>query len=81
MGLNTKIYWLTDRQSQCNFDFLTLTNELREEFCMGDCEDRTWAYEAEESPLLEVVARERLLKTQQAERGLVVAIVTFQLWR
>jgi hypothetical protein len=21
MGLDTKIYWLTDRQSQCNFDF------------------------------------------------------------
>jgi hypothetical protein len=21
MGLDTKSYWLTDRQSQCNFDF------------------------------------------------------------
>jgi hypothetical protein len=21
MGLDTKIYWLTNRQSQCNFDF------------------------------------------------------------
>jgi hypothetical protein len=21
MGLDTKIYWLTDRQSQCTFDF------------------------------------------------------------
>jgi hypothetical protein len=21
MGLDTKIYWLTDRQSQCDFDF------------------------------------------------------------
>jgi hypothetical protein len=21
MGLDTKTYWLTDRQSQCNFDF------------------------------------------------------------
>jgi hypothetical protein len=21
MGLDTKIYWLTDRQSQCGFDF------------------------------------------------------------
>jgi hypothetical protein len=21
MGLDTKAYWLTDRQSQCNFDF------------------------------------------------------------
>jgi hypothetical protein len=23
MGLDTKTYWLTDRQSQCDFDFLT----------------------------------------------------------
>jgi hypothetical protein len=28
--------------------------------------DRTWAREAEESPLLEAVAREGLVKTQQA---------------
>jgi hypothetical protein len=33
---------------------------------MGGCEDRTSAHEAEESPLLEVVARERLMKTQEA---------------
>jgi hypothetical protein len=30
---------------------------------MGDCEDRTYAREDEESRLLEVVARERLVKT------------------
>jgi hypothetical protein len=30
----------------------------------------TWAQEPEESPLLEAVAMERLLKTQQAEKGL-----------
>jgi hypothetical protein len=34
-------------------------------------EDRTWARETEESPLLEAVAREQLVKTQQAGKGLV----------
>jgi hypothetical protein len=38
------------------------------EFCLGGCE-------AEDSPLLEAVARERLVKTQQAGKGLVGAMV------
>jgi hypothetical protein len=37
--------------------------------------------EAEESPLLEAVARERLVKTQQSEKGLAVAVVTCESWR
>jgi hypothetical protein len=37
---------------------------------MGGCENRTRAREAEESPLLEAVARERLVKTQQAGKRL-----------
>jgi hypothetical protein len=37
--------------------------QLRIEFCMGVCEDKTLAREAEESPLLEAAARERQ-KTQ-----------------
>jgi hypothetical protein len=36
--------------------------------------------EAEESPLSEAVARERLVKTQQAGKGLVVAVVICELW-
>jgi hypothetical protein len=36
------------------------------QFPTGVCEERTWAREAEESPLLEAVARERLVKTLQA---------------
>jgi hypothetical protein len=32
-------------------------------FCTGGCEDRICVGEAEESPLLEAVARERLMKT------------------
>jgi hypothetical protein len=36
------------------------------EFWNGGYEEITWALEAEESPLLEAVAREQLVKTQQA---------------
>jgi hypothetical protein len=36
-----------------------------QEFCSGDCDKSTRAREAKESPLLEAVVRERLLKTQQ----------------
>jgi hypothetical protein len=37
--------------------------------------------EAEESPLLEAIARERLVKTQQAGKGLADAVVICELWR
>jgi hypothetical protein len=37
--------------------------------------------EAAESPLLEAVARERLVKTQQAIKGLAGAVVNCKLWR
>jgi hypothetical protein len=37
--------------------------------------------EAEESPLLEAVTRERLVKTQQAGKGLASAVVICVLWR
>jgi hypothetical protein len=37
---------------------------------MTGCEDRTSAHEAEESPLIEVVARERLIKTRQSGKRL-----------
>jgi uncharacterized CHY-type Zn-finger protein len=40
-----------------------ITMTVDSEFCTGGCEDRTWEREAEESPQLEAVARERLLKT------------------
>jgi hypothetical protein len=36
---------------------------------------------AEESPSLETVARERLVKTQQAEKGLAGAVVFCEAWR
>jgi hypothetical protein len=35
----------------------------------------------EESPLLEAVARERLVKRQQPGKGLVGAVVISELWR
>jgi hypothetical protein len=39
---------------------------LRVEFCMEGWEDRIWVGEAEEYPLLEAAARERLMGTQLA---------------
>jgi hypothetical protein len=45
------------------------------EFYTGGCEDRTWVSEAEESPLLEAAAREWPVKTQQAGKCLVGAVV------
>jgi hypothetical protein len=50
---------------EANWGYI-VTCRLIVEFCNGGCGDRTWAREAEESPLLEAVARERLVKTQQA---------------
>jgi hypothetical protein len=34
-----------------------------------------------ESPLLEAITRERLVKAQQAEKGLAAAVVICELWR
>jgi hypothetical protein len=50
-------------------------SQFRVQFCTGGCEERTWAREAEESPLLEAVARERLMKIQQAGKRLASAMV------
>jgi hypothetical protein len=47
----------------------------------GVCEEKTWAREAEECSLLEAVARERMVKTHQAGKGLVDAVVVCELWR
>jgi hypothetical protein len=38
------------------------------QLCMGVCKERTWARDVEESPLLEAVKSERLVKTRQAEK-------------
>jgi hypothetical protein len=37
--------------------------------------------EAEESPLLEAIAREHLVKTHKAGKGLTGAVVICELWR
>jgi hypothetical protein len=41
----------------------------------------TLVHEAEERPLLETVAMERLVKTQQAGKGLAGAVVICKVWR
>jgi hypothetical protein len=46
---------------------------------MGVCEERAGGREAEESLLLEAVARERLVKTRQAGKGLAGAMVICEL--
>jgi hypothetical protein len=38
-------------------------------------------HEAEESPLLEAVARQRLAKKQQGGKGLAGAVMICELWR
>jgi hypothetical protein len=38
-------------------------SQLSADFCTRGCEERTWMREAEEPPLLEAVARERLVET------------------
>jgi hypothetical protein len=55
--------------------------QLWVEFCTGGCDKRTRAREAEESPLLEAVASERLVKTWQAGKGLAGAVVICKVWR
>jgi hypothetical protein len=52
-----------------------------QEICSGGCDNRTWAREAEESPLLGDVAMERLFKTQQARKCLAAAVVMCKVWR
>jgi hypothetical protein len=60
-GLDTKTYWLTGRQSQCDLAEWVQLRDMRRTVT-------TWAREAEESPLLEAFARERLLKTAGWEK-------------
>jgi hypothetical protein len=47
------------------------------QFCTGVCEEGTSAREAEESPLLEAVARERLVKTQQAGEDSFIVVCSY----
>jgi hypothetical protein len=48
---------------------------------MGGCEERIRAREAEESSLLETVAKEQLVKTQKAGKCLAGAVVICKVWR
>jgi hypothetical protein len=50
-------------------------------FCTGVCEEMTQAREPEECTLSEDIARERLVKTQKAGKGLEDAMVICDLWR
>jgi hypothetical protein len=54
---------------------------ITSQYCTGVREERTWSREAEKPPLLEAVARERLVKKEQAGKGLSDAVVICELWR
>jgi hypothetical protein len=44
------------------------------EFCTGGCEDRTSVYEAEESPLLRTVTKQRLVKADSEDLAYALVI-------
>jgi hypothetical protein len=58
MGLDTKTYWLTDRQSQCNFDFAS--GELRAEDSSGGYSQGEWI----QTPTVEYRTEKQKLKNQ-----------------
>jgi hypothetical protein len=58
-----------------------VANYLKAGFYTGVCEERKWAGEAEESSLLEAVAKERVLKTQQTGNSLADVVVICELWK
>jgi hypothetical protein len=45
------------------------------QFCTGVCEERTWGREAEESPLLEAIARKRPVKTMYTECPRIILLL------
>jgi hypothetical protein len=51
------------------------------EFSIGGSENSTLVRETEESPMLEVSARERLVKIQQTGKCLAGSVVICELWR
>jgi hypothetical protein len=66
MGLDTKTYWLTDRQSQCDFDFDKNSSVGREPLFR-----EYLSPEEKEETFLEAVNRKRVVKTLQAGKDSV----------
>jgi hypothetical protein len=61
MGLDTKTYWLTDRQSQCDFDLTAVVGSeklVTEAGQFGKLEER-------ERPPLETATMQRLVKSEK----------------
>jgi hypothetical protein len=67
MGLDTKTYWLTDRQLQRAFDFDLAVWVQLWDICQTVM---MCVQEAEEPPLLEAVTRKWLLDTQKTGKSL-----------
>jgi hypothetical protein len=54
---------------------------VEKHFYTWGCEERSWAREDGDFPLLEAVVRERLVKTQQAGKGLADPVVICKYYR
>jgi hypothetical protein len=54
---------------------------VEKHFCIGGYEERSWAREDGDFPLLEAVVRERLVKTQPAGKGLADPVVICEYFR
>jgi hypothetical protein len=60
MGLDTKTYWLTDRQSQCDFDFSLARSKpsawgyKRATLFLGDINTGTWPSRLGESRICDI---------------------------
>jgi hypothetical protein len=75
MGLDTKTYWVTDRQSQCDFDFVSSAVGIQL-VQLGNCSEIGDSQRGREAvnadvqgpTTLEAVTRQRLVKTQQTEK-------------
>jgi hypothetical protein len=65
MRLDTKIYWLNERQSQCDFDFESVT---RGSSALEAVNRGPELVKLKNPHCKKAVARERLVKTQQAEK-------------
>jgi hypothetical protein len=79
--VRAEMLYARNKVSWGRFFYTGGSEEKSREFCTIEYEDRTWERDAEESPLLEAVAMERLVKIRQAVKNWAGAVVICELWR
>jgi hypothetical protein len=83
MGLDTKTYWLADRQLQCDSDFdFHYDSVLTSEFLVGDspgmCEDLVWLEDFIQPILLtNYVAQDLFISDPQQDRTPMWPSITY----